>query len=142
MANSFLDNPIIPEDDDPTVDATTSTDRRDSPSSLAGVPAGSITNDVQNTQNGRYQHMMQSSEDEEEGKLPGERPARWREYNLSSHDGSLMDGGPSGGGVGQEPPTSAGRIHDIFTKYEKRFGPSLKETRCPYSPLLQRGHRL
>jgi hypothetical protein len=81
FANSFLDNPIISEDDDPTVDASTSTDRRDSPSSLAGVPAGSITN-----------------------------------------DGSLTDGGPSGGGVGQEPPASAGRIHDYFTEYEKRFG--------------------
>ena len=65
LLNSFLDNPIILDDDesdgerdaaavddgDPTVDATTSTDRRDSPSSLAGVPTGRAANNVQNTQN-------------------------------------------------------------------------------------------
>ena len=88
FANGFLDSPItldedelddgrdavIANEDGLNVDATTSTDRLDSLSSPAGVPAGSAANDMQNIRNCQRQLKIHHGGDEEEQERPGEQP--------------------------------------------------------------------
>jgi hypothetical protein len=112
------------DEDGPTVDATTSIDRGDS-LSLACVLAESAANNLHNDRYCQPQHMMHNDGDEEEdwpGDRPGERPAKCRERYPSSHNSKPTDERSAGGGRDQEPPASAGQIHNSFAEYEEAFG--------------------